>query len=235
MKKLVYIIAVGMYFIAGGDFIRSSVAGRQNMLISDGGEEPLPEGIVAVEYIESTGTQWIDVEIAIKAGWGTILDAAYTGYTSGYCRLFGTQKAGAAGGKSCTIRTSGYNNGDIRMEIYPNNGSIPFDTERHLFFINYPLKRYGIDELMSFSDTQWPMAVETSSFLFGNNGASGYAAARFFRLTCIDLSNGHLMRDLIPVRFENTEGNNEGGVYDLVLGELYVNNGSGIFVIGPDK
>ena len=235
MKGTCLLIVLYVTMFTFGGIIRSNVGARQQGLAtSSGGGKQLPDGIVAVEYIESTGTQWIDVGLALQAGCGTILDAAYTGYTSGYCRLFGTQKAGAVGGKSCTIRTSGPNSGDIRMECYPFSGTIPFDTGRHLFFMNYPVKIYGIDAQMSFENAHWPMAVDTSSYLFGNNGATGYAAARFYRLSCIELSTGTLVRDLIPVRFVNEDDENDGGVYDLILGELYVNRGSGVFVIGGD-
>ena len=47
--------------------------------------------------------------------------------------------------------------------------------------------------------------------------------------------NGKLVRDLIPVRFTNENGETEGTMYDKVSGQLYRNAGTGAFVIGPDK
>ena len=42
------------------------------------------------------------------------------------------------------------------------------------------------------------------------------------------------MRILRPVRFTNEYGESEGGMYDEVTGEVLRNNGTGMFVIGPD-
>ena len=44
-----------------------------------------------------------------------------------------------------------------------------------------------------------------------------------------------LVRDLQPVRFTNEQGVSEGAMYDRVSGELFRNQGTGTFVIGPDK
>ena len=47
--------------------------------------------------------------------------------------------------------------------------------------------------------------------------------------------DGKLVRDLIPVRFTNENGESEGAMYDKVSGQLYRNAGTGAFIIGPDK
>ena len=47
--------------------------------------------------------------------------------------------------------------------------------------------------------------------------------------------DGKLVRDLIPVRFTDENGESEGAMYDRVSGHLYRNAGTGAFIIGPDK
>ena len=45
---------------------------------------------------------------------------------------------------------------------------------------------------------------------------------------------GTLILDLIPVRFTNEFGNQEGAMYDQISGKIFRNQGSGSFAIGPD-
>ena len=46
---------------------------------------------------------------------------------------------------------------------------------------------------------------------------------------------GVLVRDMIPVRFTNEAGQPEGAMYDRVSGELFRNQGTEAFIIGPDN
>lgn len=46
---------------------------------------------------------------------------------------------------------------------------------------------------------------------------------------------GDVLLDMIAVRITNSLGISEGAMYDRVSGKLYRNEGTGAFVIGPDK
>ena len=46
---------------------------------------------------------------------------------------------------------------------------------------------------------------------------------------------GVTVRNFIPVRFTNEFGQTEGAMYDRVSGQLFRNQGTGSFVIGPVK
>lgn len=48
-------------------------------------------------------------------------------------------------------------------------------------------------------------------------------------------SSSNVKIDLIPVRFTNENGETEGAMYDKVSKELFSNQGTGSFLIGPDK
>ena len=48
-------------------------------------------------------------------------------------------------------------------------------------------------------------------------------------------SSGNVKIDLIPVRFTNENGETEGAMYDKISNMLFRNQGTGMFVIGPDK
>ena len=47
--------------------------------------------------------------------------------------------------------------------------------------------------------------------------------------------NDFFVRDFIPVKFTNESGETEGAMYDRVSGQIFYNQGTGAFVIGPDK
>lgn len=64
--------------------------------------------------------------------------------------------------------------------------------------------------------------------LFGN------LSQQISQFTLYDL-NGAALIDLIPVRFMNETGQQEGAMYDKVSKQLFRNKGTGSFIIGPDK
>lgn len=64
--------------------------------------------------------------------------------------------------------------------------------------------------------------------LFGN------LSQQVSQFTLYDL-NGVALIDLIPVRFLNENGQQEGAMYDKVSKQLFRNKGTGSFTIGPDK
>lgn len=47
--------------------------------------------------------------------------------------------------------------------------------------------------------------------------------------------NGVVVCNLIAVRFTNENGVSEGAMYDKVTKQLFRNQGTGSFIIGPDK
>ena len=62
MKKIVLAVALAFYGIALASPVKSMMATDLTQ-IYEGDEPLLPDGIVAVEYIESTGTQYINTGI----------------------------------------------------------------------------------------------------------------------------------------------------------------------------
>ena len=73
-------------------------------------------------------------------------------------------------------------------------------------------------------------------YILAVNNDGGNAAfknkARLYHYS--HLREGETIIDLIPVRVEDYYGNDFGAMYDFVSGELFLNNGTGEFIIGPD-
>ena len=74
-------------------------------------------------------------------------------------------------------------------------------------------------------------------FMFGrnNNGAVDNRNSTVKIYSFVARRNGVVILDLIPVKFTNSLGVSEGAMYDRVSDKLFRNQGTGAFVIGPDK
>ena len=66
----------------------------------------------------------------------------------------------------------------------------------------------------------------------GDNKLTRLVKSRIYRFSA--WHQGELVEDLVPIRFLNENGEQEGAMYNRVTGELYRNQGSDAFVIGPD-
>ena len=74
-----------------------------------------------------------------------------------------------------------------------------------------------------------------SVYLFGLNDGSRNVSSFLARMGATKIwMNGALVRDFVPVRFTNSNGQSEGAMYDRVSRKLFRNAGTGAFTIGPD-
>ena len=180
-----------------------------------------------VEYLESTGTQWIDTGIAYNIDniFSFDVDSEFTtSDTHEHLCTIGANRRIVFVGKYLT-----------EYYIYSNGFSfrdtiVPLSTH-HIIVINIPQSQYIINGIK----------YETSYYYTDCNGMSlplfarryGYAPVnpchakvRHFAI----YKDGINVRDLIPVR-----KNGIGYMYDKVSGQLFGNQGTGQFIIGPDK
>ena len=176
-----------------------------------------------VEYLESTGTQYIDTGVVFSDSshtykWDIGAQAVNTSNKNynWFCGFF-EGSAYSAGVYADT--TTNYN--FYAVGTYYQNGQA----------ITTPLTggdKYGIIRNV-FTITNF--AGTLSVILFGRNQLNMVicnAAKRIFYYKIWD--NDILVRDFIPVRVGTV-----GYMYDLVSGQLFGNQGTGEFLIGPDK
>ena len=174
-----------------------------------------------VEYLESTGTQWID-----------------TGYTKSQCPYFSLDvqplitnvDSGMFG-----AYTSGYSVQQIRGRWRWFDGGwtltdIPVDITRTT---NITKNANGWFVDGEITKTSSGLIGNLSLVLFGVNFnkciTSGTEFLRVNQLSLFD-KNSSLVADFIPIRKGNI-----GYMFDRVSGELFGNAGTGEFIIGPDK
>ena len=203
---------------------------KQYMMYAPKKKGRLPSDFQEVEYIESTGTQYIDsgynindnkVKIQIKF---RITDWNESGFYLG---------CGYVGGENAfTASTSYLAIGSNTISAFPNQDSMVGVINELEMEANEITKKYsfsiinGIRGTGSYSGT---IKSNLSMPIFKGTLYSGCCDCRVysFRLYANDV----LQRDFIPCY---RKSDNEIGMYDLVNGVFYTNQGSGEFLSGVD-
>lgn len=201
-----------------------------------GAKVELPSGYTQIEYLASSGTQYI------KTGW----KFGYNNYTSARVvadaiiyPVSNTWSVTGIGGSTCFYYgcTSGSN------AIYYGNGKLDvssgayFRGKRATWDLNLKDARFIVKDtdgiIVDKAITVDIPGDESVQFmLFGYYHASmSTTICHSERLYGLKLyENNELVRDFVPC----LNPNNEAGLYDLVTKSFYANAGSGEFLIGSD-
>ena len=187
----------------------------------------LPSGYTRLEYIESTGTQYIDTGFKPNNNTRVVLDFEPTAAYSSIVGIFGirdTQYATAA-----------------NMFIFWNNGANTFRTDyfgtNKTMTVSTLLVRQTVDKdknlttigSVSASNTKSTGRCSNNLYLFCTNDAG--TAKYFAKLklySCQIYDNGTLIRDYIPC--QTTSG--VVGLWDNVNSKFYQNAKTGSFIAG---
>lgn len=192
-----------------------------------------------VEWLESTGTQYIDTGIIANSDISMESCFAITATP-----FFFVQ--GMSLNQNCAIVVIGqyYNESTLSAVFATGNregASIPFDYEYHTYYVSRHYQK--VDNVTSYitsGDTLGCSPISgvcrqlISIYLFARNidwsaeWNKGYMKCRkkYDKIWYRNI----LIADYIPVR-----KNGVGYMYDKVSGQLFGNQGTGQFIIGPDK
>ena len=193
-----------------------------------------------VEYLESTGAQYIDTGIYAVNNIiveGSVILADYTAIEKPRM-IIGTDYTGS--GYTFVIRQP-FDAGKNCLQVMfggwwttcPYNASLDagvvatfrYDREGKIFVVNGNIIR-----------AQTPSDFSQHKILIGKNMNQGYSKLPSLKTVHIKIHIGdNPVRDFIPVRFTNENGVSEGAMFDRVSGQLFRNQGTGDFIIGPDK
>jgi hypothetical protein len=187
-----------------------------------------------LEYIQSTGTQYIDTVYVPTNTTKWILDAQFT-ETTNLDQINGRVDA--------TVSPSGQR---ISIGIAPTQyiSEVGFtlcgggftstgttaNTNRHIFEIDM-INRIGKVDSQQINLSVQTIASTRSLFLFARNNGSAdlYCKEKIYSSQIYD--NGTLVRNMIPVM---RKSDNEIGMLDLVEGKFYGNAGTGKFTANLD-
>lgn len=184
----------------------------------------LPYGYQKLQYIQSTGTQYVNTGVKPNQDARVVLDV-YASPATTASWLFGARNGN-------TDRTFGllsynsqyrsdYNNSTEEYSTVTPSGKFTVDKDKNVTKFNGTI---GVTAKYGAFQCTYPM------FLFANNNAGTAAGFGSFKLySCQIYDNGTLVRDYVPCK--NPSG--VVGLYDLTGKQFYGNSGTAIFYAGP--
>ena len=206
------------------------------------GDRILPLGYTAVEYIEGTGTQWIDTDIGSDENTGMYLEAALTEVLQNPPENGGKNFLGVI---SSNFLIGYQNNNDSQNFRFSRKKGIgvtleydfdtPLDTNKHTFQNNYLNNhKFVVDEESvdapdaEFKNTRGMAIFRTT---FGNIGNTGYynapIKAKIYRLKISQDTD--IIADVYPAK---RDSDGVVGMYDIISNTFFTNSGTGSFIAG---
>lgn len=189
-------------------------------------EKPLlPDGYTQLEYIESTGSQYIDTGIKPNDTTRVIFDCCFPSQSSA-AWLFGA-RAGTYVNTYNFLTTNGLYRSDYGNE----SGGTPFDFSEDRFEIDKNGPVTYINGKIKDQSSEQKFSSALNLYLFGNNNngvVQGQCKAKGFKSKIYN--DGGIVRDYIPCK--NQSG--VAGLYDLVDLKFSASEGASAFVAGPE-
>ena len=226
----------GMYDTVNGvfytDAANSATPFSKGSNISDISETNIPDNYQRVEYIESSGSQYIDT--------GTKFNSNSDKFELNY-------KANDATGNYFIAGSGNSENGKIWVYSYKNGGRFSVyitdtgGTQRQLYgfsgpdalqhLVVYDAKKLYIDGNLTADGSSYTFGETPYNYtLFNSIGTTSYYAKTRIYSFKMWRSNT-LTRDMVPC-YRKSDG--IIGMYDTVNGVFYINSGTGTFSKGPN-
>ena len=209
--------AVGLYDLIGGEFYTTPTA------------VTLPAGYTQIEYLQSSGTQYIDTGFKPNNNSKIVTTLQFVSSSSGNKFCLGARTSNNVGRFSLgyTFGSGGgwfFGHGAAVTAV--NTTSSPTDKTSVVIDKN-------VCTIAGQSATATPSTFSTAQnlVLFADNEGGKVGQNGAIKLyDCSIYDNGTLVRNFVPAR--NSSGTL--GLYDTVNGTFYTNQGSGAFTAGAD-
>lgn len=206
---------VGLYDVVTKTFCANSGTG---VFIAGTHLVELPSGYTRVEYIESSGTQFVDTLFTPTniSKFKFAMDVAFTAYKDCIYGDGNTYIGFYGDNQSTVYAMAGGGLGE--------NTSIKFNTNKHAFILDCVNRQGSIDGVVT-SCGVGSVAFKHPFYLFGwhtdrYNSSRLYSAQLYY--------DGVLVRHYVPC----IHPSGEVGLYDLIMATFYGNNGTGVFTSG---
>ena len=197
----------------------------------------LPDGYTQLEYIESSGTQYIDTGIKGNGTTKVHINARYYTTTSagGSGRIFGSRDAaavnafavGSASGTASTSSTVAFFFGNQSYLV--TDKPIILDEWLDIVFDKTTHNINGVDYGDSYNAETFETPQTLKIFGFDNSGTMGIGYVDI--AYCKVWNNDILVRNFIPAK---RNSDNVIGMYDTVSNRFFTNEGTGNFIAGPN-
>lgn len=188
----------------------------------------LPSAFQEVEYIESTGTQYIDTGFTPNQDTRIIFDYQKSSYAANRvigCRETTTSKAYCFGGTSNTTPAS--NMASYNSQVATSLGAL--DLNRHT--LDFDKNQIYLDSALLNTFTYSNFTGYGNIYIGTINTGSITSNFQGNIYSCKIYDNGTLVRDFVPCY---RKSDNVIGLYDKVNKVFYTNAGTGTFNKGND-
>lgn len=204
-----------------------SLLERRRALISQNKEK-----YVFVEYIQSTGTQWIDTGIIANGDTKVDIDFQIVKITAAF--MYGSRENSTTKAYSLNV-----NSADNLMSPYGDGGAFTLgvaDTKRHTVNKNHRTLYYDDVFIGQVAKQEFTTPGNLELFACYNGGAKGYLPSQMKLYSCsiydgVTEGSRTLLRDFKPCY---RKVDKVAGLYDTVSGEFFENQGTGNFLIGGE-
>lgn len=188
----------------------------------------LPKEYQEVEYLESTGTQYIDTRIVPNTN------------TSMECEIAATQNTEQANWNGSVLKGNwgwfavGDYGSDVGLVAFFSVNAragvvIPQDTYFHKYYISNGLQK--IDDIVEHNFVDLPSYMVSIWLFRGHNTYNGYTETKNKIKFGIIYEGGEVVCNLVPCY---RKSDNKPGMYDLVTKTFFTNQGTGDFIVGAD-
>lgn len=225
-----------VYIWLDGNLSNNSYAGLSfNGNVSSSVEQIDDQYIEYIEYVQSTGTQYIDTGVSVKSNTSIVIDAAFLESTHGDTAQVDTQDYNFIGsyGSKTGLALATYN-GKLRFwntapqtQVYEYN----FNT-RYKIVLN-DNGEYSVDDtnvvLTAYDVTENLNNIYIFGAQYSGSVGSPFKPGSMKLYGAKIYENGVLVRNMIPAK----NSSDTIGLFDLVNSVFYTNAGSGVFIAGP--
>lgn len=201
------------------------------------GEFTYGRQIIPVEYLESTGTQYIDTGLKGKNNIDFDYKCIFTNL-DGTSQCVGGNWSGASSSSVSLylglIRTNGnfaYHYDGTSSPVVIMNTTVqgtPYSVQGHMWVGEQYMVINGTKSSVGTISSTFTSSLNMYLFGINNNGLSNPAYMKFYYCKIYD--NGVLVRDFIPCIDENLTP----FMFDKVQNTVYLNAGTGQFKVGPN-
>ena len=196
----------------------------------------VPAEYQEVEYIQSTGVQYLNSGIVPTVDTNVKIKAAYVGIVQGSSY---DSVIGSTSGTGATARFYPFGYTYSTQNLRQTYGSVQceqtFDTNIHEIDFNNVNKTIVVDNTIVGSTATGfePVSNQPEMYMFATNdrgSAAWHGAVKLYSLQIYENGVG-LLRNFIPaIRvFDSVVG-----MYETVTQTFFTNQGSGVFIAGPD-
>lgn len=190
--------------------------------------------IIKLEYIQSSGTQYIDTNVSAPKGFRITCDAEFTSLPNTLNMLFGSHDAASPYYRNFLAAR---NTGKWEIGAYnPTDfGSVSVNTKYSIDVCTISgaigCSINGIDQIVDSSIAASTVRSSRTVYVFGLNYPDGLLPSnmKLYGLKMyLDADGSNLVRDYIPAKLSD----GTVGLYDKLNGLLYINVGTGTFISG---